>query len=250
MTDDQQSGSSATVIHTRDDATSKVLLRLLIGLTLEGADELNHRLRDWEAKVAHNSASSYATDTGHEPLSDADRRYYALIGMLFAIRQRAERDMAGWVTSPVRAAQHVVNTADRLSRNPLLRPFVKPVKNRADAIGQHISDEVERWIVIGQAEEQHSRAVARVAVPDVIDEVLQILADNPELQSLIQQQSVGLAEEVVDSVREVTVTADAVLEGVVRKVLNRKPRQQLPKRDTRLLAEPKQNGNEGGDDRS
>lgn len=236
MTDNQQPEA--------DFETSKALLRLLVGLTLEGTDELSRRLRDWEAQVALKSASASSPDTTSGDMSEGDRLYYALIGMAFAVRQRAEDNVADWFTLSGRAMQHMIDAADTLARNPLLRPFVKPVRDQAEALGQQLQGEVERWIEIGQAEEQRSRAVARVAVPEIVEEVLQELAKNPELQALIQQQSVGLAEEVVDSVREVTVTADAVLEGIVRKVLNRTPRQQLPMRDTHLLPEPKPNGHQ------
>lgn len=239
MTNDQQ---PSTPPPGTDFETSKAMLRLLVGLALEGTDELSRRLRAWEAEVVQKKVTPPPTDPGSHTMSDADRLFYALIGMTFAIRQRAARDMAGWLLSPGRVIQQMSDNVDKLSQNPLLRPFIKPVKDQADALGQQMQDEVERWIALGQAEERHSRAVARVAVPELIDEVLEILAENPELRALIQQQSVGLAGEVVDSMREVTVTADAVVEGIVRKMLRRAPRKQLPVRDTHLLPEPDPNG--------
>jgi hypothetical protein len=102
--------------------------------------------------------------------------------------------------------------------------MLRPVQKRIQGLSQRINADVDRWIRLGQQEEARSRDLARVAVPDVVDEVLEYLAENPDLRDLIQEQSVGLAGEVVNSMREVTVTADDVLERVVRHVLRRQPR--------------------------
>ena len=45
---------------------------------------------------------------------------------------------------------------------------------------------------------------------------------------MVQTQSIGLAEEVVEEVRERTVSADNFVEGVVRAVLRRPSRSELP----------------------
>ena len=62
---------------------------------------------------------------------------------------------------------------------------------------------------------------------DVVDELISQLAENPELEALVQQQSVGLASEIVDGVRTQTVTADALMERSVRRILGR-PARALP----------------------
>lgn len=246
MTENQPQDRTSTGSQTSDFDTSRAVLRLLVGLTLEGVDELTRRLREWEEKVMQPDDTSPPVEEirAAEPasLSEGDRLYYALIGAAFAARERAARDLPAWLAAPGEGVQQVIDTAERLTENPVLRPLVKPVKAQAETVGKQINAEVERWIAIGQAEAGHSRAVARIAVPEIIDEVLESLAENPELQDLIQQQSVGLAGEVVDSMREVTVTADTVVEAVVRRLLGRKPRRQLPAPDNRLLPEPVQNG--------
>jgi hypothetical protein len=54
------------------------------------------------------------------------------------------------------------------------------------------------------------------------------LADKPEVQDLITGQTTGLAGEVLDEVRERTVSGDSFLEGIVRAVLRKTPRAELP----------------------
>lgn len=48
------------------------------------------------------------------------------------------------------------------------------------------------------------------------------------VQMLVQGQSIGLAGQVLDEVRERTVTADTALDMIVRGIFRRKPREELP----------------------
>lgn len=61
------------------------------------------------------------------------------------------------------------------------------------------------------------------------DAYIAYLNENPAaVQSLLQGQSASLAGNVMDEVREGTVTADSALEIIVRNLLGRKPRAELP----------------------
>lgn len=74
--------------------------------------------------------------------------------------------------------------------------------------------------------------------PDLVDKLIQQRGDryldylhdeNPEaVQELIQGQSLGLVDEVMDQVRERTVTADSLLEATLRAILRRTPREKMP----------------------
>lgn len=74
--------------------------------------------------------------------------------------------------------------------------------------------------------------------PDLVDALIRQRGDryldylhdeNPEaVQELIQGQSLGLAGEVMDQMRERTVTADSLVEATVRAILRRTPREQMP----------------------
>jgi hypothetical protein len=70
--------------------------------------------------------------------------------------------------------------------------------------------------------------MAEIAFDDTMESSVQYLAERPEIQDLIQSQGIGLASEVVDEVRERTISADTVLEGVFRAILRRTPRSELP----------------------
>jgi hypothetical protein len=64
--------------------------------------------------------------------------------------------------------------------------------------------------------------------------------NSEQVQVLIQGQSVGLAGEMLNEVRGRTLTADNVLETVVRSLLRRPPRTELPPPppEVRALAQP------------
>jgi hypothetical protein len=87
---------------------------------------------------------------------------------------------------------------------------------------------VEAWIAAGRSEEQLSRALADEALHERVDNAIQYLTANDEVQELVQSQSAGLVDNVIEEARERTVSADNFLEALVRSVLRRPPRWQLP----------------------
>jgi hypothetical protein len=97
--------------------------------------------------------------------------------------------------------------------------------NRLAARGQQ---EVERWIARGRSEEQRGRVVAALAFDETIDAFLEYLTQNPEVKDLVQSQSTGLANEVLEEARERAVSADHFLESLARSLLRRVPRSRLP----------------------
>jgi hypothetical protein len=61
------------------------------------------------------------------------------------------------------------------------------------------------------------------------DDYIEYLNAHPEpVQYLIQGQTIGMTNQIMDEVRERAVTADSVVEMIVRRVLGRKQREQLP----------------------
>jgi hypothetical protein len=66
------------------------------------------------------------------------------------------------------------------------------------------------------------------------------LGQAPQLQDLVKKQSAGLGQDVLDEVRERTVTGDQAAEKLVRTILRRAPRETLPAPTT--AAESEQQG--------
>jgi hypothetical protein len=84
----------------------------------------------------------------------------------------------------------------------------------------------------GKREEQISRQLAGQTINEIIDEVVDYVAENPDMQEairhLVAQQGVGFASVVADNSRSVTAAADFLAERLVRRILRRTPRAQLP----------------------
>ena len=84
----------------------------------------------------------------------------------------------------------------------------------------------------GELEVQKGRALATGAVTEFISEIMDELAENPDLQEFVQdlvgQQGVGLATSAVDNARSVALTADDAAEGLIRWLFRRTPRRELP----------------------
>lgn len=105
---------------------------------------------------------------------------------------------------------------------------------------------VEGWIARGRYEERFGRTLSRQLAGRPINEIVDYLAENPHVyklveeqlerlrenpepvRELVQNQSVSMAAEAVDELREQGVTADNLIEGFVRRVLRRPPRPDLP----------------------
>ena len=74
---------------------------------------------------------------------------------------------------------------------------------------------------IGEAEVQSSRALGMAALKDIYDDIIDLLADSPELRDLVATQTTGLTTEVIGEIRERTVSSDTMIDAVVRRILRR-----------------------------
>ena len=202
------------------------ITRLLVGGALAGSDELIKRLHQLEREI-EAAAEAERGRRGETAVSltkmdsERDRTRYALIGLVFegqnAVRKR--------IPLMKRIARLGVNSAalavDVVSDNRVGRG----INGRFDQFATRGNRVVNRLIERGQQEESTSRQISLLMLSDVIDDFIGNLAENEEISDLVTQQSVGLANEVVDTVREQTVTADTLVERVARAILRRPPRE-------------------------
>lgn len=227
------------------------LTRLLIGGLEEGLDELQRLLLVWEEEATRmngeppedgrsphparlpatipgpgaTDTAPQAGDAGRDPLHDLLR--YAIIGMIFESQEKltAGARQAGRVSRLIgRLSAPVIKPVAALGSNWLLRPLTR----RYAHLVERGASEVERWIARGRREDRYSRTLAWVAFDKTVDEYIEYLTQNPEVKDLVQQQSSSLATEVIEEVRERTVSADTFLEGLARSLLRRLPRSRLP----------------------
>jgi hypothetical protein len=227
---------------TPDALTS--FLRTLLGGAVEGKDVILERL------VPPGSPSTREGDDG-----TADRARHALVGLVF--------DAYGFAREGVSTASRIASVGWSVIEpvaGPLLAPVRRPTQALLDRwvrIGRHEEargreaarevtrvpvDDVVRYLrdnpemealVRRQAEALLERLRDEPRVGSMVraqgDEYIAHLRENPEgVQELVQGQSVGMVNEVLDTVRERATDADAFLERIARAVLGRRPRSEVP----------------------
>jgi hypothetical protein len=213
--------------------------RLLVGLALVGGDELLKRLqmleRDFDAlpRDPEEMAARIRTSPTGQHIPDDIR--HALIGLAFDLQDQVR------VQTPrlLAAADQIISDVTRpaqsvLNHIPIIGSLSKSLGLQYDAMQRRGEDRLQRWIAIGQREEARSRVLADQTVTRIVDDVIDYLADKPEVQNLIMGQTTGLAGEVLGEVRERTVSGDSFLEGIVRAVLRKTPRAELPPPSTEI----------------
>jgi hypothetical protein len=216
--------------------------RLAIGGISIGIDNLQNRLNKWEdqAAISPSDQRMLKTHADRYPLpqsstqiipandtvddTNLDLVRYALIGLIFESQYQ--------VQSSYKTFKKVGKLSGRLS-SPFLNTLestkvLSPARSRYNRLVSRGEQEVNRWITLGRSEHIRSRQMAEIAFDDTLESSVQYLAESPDIQDLVQSQGIGLASEVVDEVRERTISADTVLEGVFRAILRRKPRSELP----------------------
>ena len=139
-------------------------------------------------------------------------------------------DEAAWRLQDMqdRLADRFASASNRWGAGRLSQPIRRPI---AAQLGQW-RKEAARIVREGELEEQQGRALATGALGSLALEVMDEIAENPEMhefvQDLIGQQGVGMVTSVMDNARSVTLTADDAGEALLRWLLRRKPRRDLP----------------------
>lgn len=239
----------------------RTFTRLMVGGALLGLDELQRQLQTWERAADHAYARELQARTVRQteqeprpgslaqpliseeqalaqgaaagippaPPSDpadtpGETLRYALIGLLFESQERLETGL----TTFEQIDQELGNML-----SPLLNILQKswtlaPARERFDALVTRGEAEVARWVERGREEEARSRLLTQTAGQLTFESSVHQIAINPEVQELVQKQGTGLANEVIEEVRERAVSADTLMERLARSLLRRTPREQLP----------------------
>jgi len=196
-----------------------ILMRLVIGTGLIGAEELGQYLQQWE----ENARRQAETLDEHEETKAAIVRY-AVLGAFFELKDKMELGLENLGKTTNSIGQTVSEKSQPVTNSR----FYQPVQKKYDELIAYGESKINPLVERGRREDPAARALAREALTESIDEAIEFLADNEEITELIQQQSIGMAGEVVEDVRTRTVTADNVLERFARNFLKRAPREELP----------------------
>jgi hypothetical protein len=220
--DDQRSPALPTDEQaTPVDLTQKdqPVSRFLIGLLLLGSDQLTQGL----GQAKQPQAGEFPKEE-----TSADLLRHLAIGLLVRGERDTGRSLRTIYYASVGTASWTLRTLDRWTDNRLMRPFRSPIEMRIRRLG----DEVVEVMEDGKREEQDSRVAATESVQSIVEGIVDKVAASEELDRLIidllSQKSESYATSLMDNLRTLTAVADDTLDGVLRKLLRRKPRQALP----------------------
>jgi len=217
------------------------ITRLMIGSVGLGIDEFQRHLSSWDEEYQYSQIQNEPSNYHPSTIEDKDKITvipyeeiesdqlsndfrFTLIGLLFETQDKLNSRL-----------QTVSRTGRKINNvtTPIVRPFTRswlipPLRSRYNALVERGEDELNRWTSLGRSEYIRSRAMAQSAVESTYQETIDTFANDPEIQELIQTQGISLAVEVVDELRERSVSADNFLDGFVRALLRRTPRKELP----------------------
>ena len=214
----------------------RLLTALLVGGAIEGADQLVTRLRKYEqelellaaAEAAQRAAQGQQRPDPSTAEDELDRLRYTIVGFVFEAQNRLGRG----IYSAARVTDSSLETANNLTRPFrnffLFRPITSRIEERIENLVEYGRESLDRWAASGRELEPRSRDLATRTYEEIVDEFINMLAENEEIKELVATQSIGLVQEVRDNVRGRTVTGDSVVEDLVRRVLRRSPREDLP----------------------
>ncbi|MEZ4515605.1 MAG: hypothetical protein R3C44_01795 [Chloroflexota bacterium] len=214
------------------------IARLLVGGAVEGTAQLSKRLQKIEGELMRAQAEEPKVG---EINSTSDVMRYAAVGFALSAGDGLRRRFMKLLDATDFFWEATGNTVKPFTENRITGFFTAPFERAFDSIVGRGQETVNEWVERGRREEPISRQLALETTSTIIEEFINLLSENPELAELVQSQSVGLVGEVVDEVRSRTVSADVVAETLVRRLLRRPPRSDLPAppADVQELVAPK-----------
>jgi uncharacterized RDD family membrane protein YckC len=217
------------------------LARLLVGAALLGWDTVSAVLDEAADDESQVRGLPATRDTAPEPVTakslprtpppeaqpptPTPTARHLVIGMLFDTGERASRMGSALLHAAERVARPAARPTGRWARRSRL---LAPTQRRLDALAARGEEVVARWAARGQVEEARSRALFQTTMVETVDASLDHVAQNPQIQELVESQSASLGQEVMEELRERAVTGDMLVERAVGGVLNRPARRALP----------------------
>jgi len=212
LTDDQQA-----------EQEFRILLRFLLGSAVEGNDEFWRRARKWQAEIEKARITGNTTSPAIE--TEGERLRYALIGLFFQALDTSSDSLRSIQRISGRAYNRVTRLASPLTNSRLMRP----VRHSVDHMVSKGEAVFASWIQTGRQEELLSRSLVREqAYDDLVDGVLDYVAQKPEVRDLIQDQSVGMGEEIIGEFRTRSSDVDTLLADKVGTIFRRSGKQSQP----------------------
>lgn len=210
-----------------DGNSIDLALRFIVGLLALGGDEAARRLQGMQRKLDADP-TLWSLRVPAEQKSLRRQAWHLGVGLANRGQKGVRRGIRQGYDLSLRAMDRISSTPGGRVAGRLTRPVRKPIAARL------VRWRTEAALIEneGELEELKGRALASGVLATLILELMDEIAKNPELldfiQDLLSQQGKGMATSVVDNTRSVALTADDVVDGLLRWLLRRTPRRKLP----------------------
>jgi hypothetical protein len=210
------------------------MTRLIIGGMALGYDGLQNRMKAWEQQVSQRgdfSESGPEQETvspGIIPSPSREDERGSFGYLLVGLNYKMQKQLEGRLRNAEGFSHSIGNLAKYIWKPIYSNRAISPIRNRFDDLVERGQREVEQWIEIGQKETDHSRVLVQTAIQERMDRSIQYLANDPQVEELVTLQSASLIDEMIEEIRERTVSADDFIEGIIRAALRFPLRSELP----------------------
>jgi len=195
-----------------DTSSIDVLLLLGLGVVLQGLAGVNSRL---QAKRISMETSYQPKEPIAHPEDENELLRYALIGMILDTPRVVRRQ----VSQVVHLADSAYNGFNDLFRPLTSSRVFRPINTRFSRLTAKGERVVNHWIDTGRRGEKNSQALLLETTDEVVAEVINKLAQRPEITELVQQQSVGMVGELSEELQGRTAAIDTILERIVFRLI-------------------------------
>ena len=183
----------------------RMLMRMALGGAIIGREELKKRFQDKQSET-HIPAAELNRVTPIE--SEADRARYAVVGATANSSEALRKSISKLGLTSDRSYGRLTRAVQPVTNSRLLKPFRRRYQRYLD----HGDKVVSKWVAAGRREEYLGRQLAQETAIDSIEETLDYLADSPELDELMTQQSVDLVDDILfDDIRESASNTSLIL---------------------------------------
>lgn len=196
--------------------TLRMLMRMALGSTIIGREELKNRFQDKQSEP-HIPGAELNRVTPIE--SEADRARYAVVGAIANSSEALRKSLSKLGQRSDRSYGRLSRAIQPATDSRLLKPFRRRYRRYLD----HGDKVVSKWVAAGRREEYLGRQLAQETAIESIEETLDYLADSPELDELMAQESVDLVDDILfDDIRESASNTSLILTNWFNTVILRR----------------------------
>jgi uncharacterized RDD family membrane protein YckC len=216
---------------------SEVFTRASLGGALIGWDTLIERLEQIEAAESTVESEQRDSNSVLVPAEQWEETFgvsadtaarHLMLGMMVDARNRA------------RSSGRILDRLTTVTGNTIKYLFgplsssraISPVRKGFGSAVERGESQVNHWMAMGRAVDARSRSTAELAFEQTADDAMDEIIDNERvqifIQEIVQAQSQGMIDEVIEEIRERGISADNFLERPFRLLLRRPNRSEVP----------------------